>query len=212
MQKTVFSSKPSAGFTLIELLVSLLIVSVSMTALITFFSAQTTALRIENARRAAQMTARGAMNFIVRQLENVGRNPNPIFTSAAPAIQSAEANSLHYLTNLSTDWTNIDTADAWEDVTFEYDAATQTVVIDDGVNVYALTDDSATQKAYVPTGGLQFTYYDDDGNVVAPGGGAADRASIRRIKVSLTVNGVVPYGYNEPVVTLSQDVYLRNVS
>ena len=204
--------KWQAGFTLIELLVSLLVVSVSMTALLSFFSYQTTALRVENARRAAQMSTRGAMNFIVRQLENVGRNPNPIFTSAAPAIQAAEADSLHYLTNLSTDWTDTDTTDTWEDVTFEYDTTSQTVVIDDGANAYALTDDGAVQKSYVPSGGFVFTYFDDDGNVIASGGGASDRASIRRINVLLTVNGVVPDGYDEPAVTLSQDVYLRNVS
>lgn len=212
MEMTLCERRRQAGFTVIELLVSLLLLSVSMAALIMFFSAQTNAFRMENARRAAQMTARGAMTFIVRQLENVGRNPNPIFTTAAPAIQAAEASTLHYLANLSTDWDDTDTDDAWEDVMFTYDAALQAVVFDDGVNVYALTDDSATPKSYVPSGGLVFLYFDKDGNVVAPGGSAAARASIRRIKVSLTVNGVVPDGYGEPAVTLSQDVYLRNVS
>ena len=213
MRQLLFSSRKSpAGFTLIELLVSLLMVSVTMTALLSFFSYQTTAMRMENARRAAQMSARASMNFIVRQLENIGRNPNPIFTDAAPAIQDAQANSLHYLTNLSTDWTDVDTTDAWEDVIFEYDAGAQAVVFDDGGTVYSLTDDGASQKSYVPTGGFVFTYFDEDDNVVAPGGGAAARASIRRINVSLIVRGVVPYGYDEPEIMLSQDIYLRNVA
>jgi prepilin-type N-terminal cleavage/methylation domain-containing protein len=212
MRTIIFSGKQQAGFTLIELLVSLLMVSVSMTALLSFFSYQTTALRAENARRAAQMTARGAMNFIVRQLENVGRNPNPIFTAAAPAIQTAEESSFHYLANLSTEWGDVDTDDAWEDVTFQYDEGSQTVVFNNGADTYALTDDSVNPKSYVPAGGLVFMYFDDDGNAVAPGGGAAERASIRRINVALTVNGVVPEGHEEPTVTLSQDVYLRNVS
>jgi len=207
-----FSKKSQAGFTLIELLVSLLMVSVTMTALLSFFSYQTTALRVENAQRAAQMTARGALNFIVRQLESVGRNPNPIFTAANPAIQEAEEDSLHYLTNLSTTWTDTDTSDNWEDMMFAYDAASRAVVFNNGGNTYALTDNGATQRSYVPTGGLVFTYYDDKGNEVAPGGNATARASIRRINVSLTVNGVVPDGYEEPEVTLSQDVELRNLS
>jgi prepilin-type N-terminal cleavage/methylation domain-containing protein len=211
MRAPLFSRQSQAGFTLIELLVSLLVVSVTMTALLSFFSYQTTALRVENARRAAQMTARGAMNFIVRQLENVGRNPNPIFTTASPAIQEAEEDSLHYLTNLSTTWTDTDTSDTWENMTFSYDAASRAVVFNNGANTYALTDDGATQHSYVPTGGLVFTYYDDEGNEVAPGGNAAARASIRRIRVSLTVNGVAPGGYDDPVVVLSQDVDLRNV-
>lgn len=212
MRIPLFSSKAQVGFTLIELLVSLLMVSIAMTTLLSFFFYQTTTLRVENARRAAQMTARGTMNFIVRQLENVGRNPKPIFTDAAPAIQSAEESSLHYLANMSTDWNDTDTADTWEDVTFEYDEASEAVVVDDGTDVFALTDDGATRRSYVPSGGFVFTYFDEDDNVVTPGGDATARASIRRIKVSLTVTGVVPDGYDEPVVMLSQDVYLRNVS
>ena len=88
MHAPLLSRKSGAGFTLIELLVSLLMVSVTMTALLSFFSYQTTAIRLENARRAAQMSARASMNFIARQLENIGRNPNPIFTAAAPAFAS----------------------------------------------------------------------------------------------------------------------------
>jgi prepilin-type N-terminal cleavage/methylation domain-containing protein len=207
-----FARKWQAGFTLIELLVSLLLTSVTLAALISFFYFQSNALRIENARRAAQMTARGAMNFIVRQLDNVGRSPNQAFTAAAPAIQTAEEDNLHYLANLSTDWADTDTDDTWEDVTFQYDEGSQTVVFNNGADTYALTDDSVNPKSYVPAGGLVFMYFDDDGNAVAPGGGAAERASIRRINVALTVNGVVPEGHEEPTVTLSQDVYLRNVS
>jgi len=212
MRAPMCSRRSYAGFTLIELLVSLLIVSISMTALLSFFSYQTSSMRIENARRAAQMSGRAAMHFMVRQLETAGRNPNPIFTDAAPAIQAAEVDSLHYLTNLSTDWTDVDTLDAWEDMTFGYDATLQAIVLDDGVDTFMLTDGGTEQKSYVPSTGLTFTYYDDADNVVAPGGNAAARASIRRVNISLTVNGIVPTGYDEPVVTLSQDVYLRNIA
>lgn len=207
-----FSSKHRRGFTLIELLIVVLVVSITLTAAISFFSHQARSMRIENAHRAAQMTARGALNFIVRQLEHVGRSPNLAFTAAAPAIQEAEAERLHYLTNLSEDWADTDTSDSWEDVTFEYDAGAGAVVFSDGGNTYALTDDTASPKSYVPANGLAFTYFDKDGNIVAPGGNAAARASIRRINVSITVRGVVPDGYPEPEVTLSQDVFLRNVS
>jgi prepilin-type N-terminal cleavage/methylation domain-containing protein len=204
--------KSQNGFTLIELLVVLLMLSVTMTAVISFFSYQAQSMRIENAHRAAQMTARGALNFIVRHLEHIGRSPRLAFTSAAPAIQEAEANRLHYLANLSEDWDDTDIADDWEDMTFEYDAGTETIVLDDGVDAYALTDDTANPRSYIPAGGLAFTYFNKDGNVVAPGGGPTARASIRRINVSVTVRGVVPDGYTEPEVTLSQDVFLRNVS
>jgi prepilin-type N-terminal cleavage/methylation domain-containing protein len=208
---SVFPTKPQSGFTLIELLVALLVGMITMSAVITFFSVQATTLRLENARRAAQMTARGAVNFIVRNLEQIGRNPRQtLFTAANPAIQTAGDESLSYQTNLSDEWTDVDVSDAWENVTFSF-VDKVVLIAQGGGDPIALTD-WTTQRSYVPAGGLVFIYYDTDGNEVAPGGDATARTSIRRINVSLTVRGVVPDGYQEPEVTLSQDVFLRNVS
>jgi len=204
--------KYQGGYTLIEMLVALAAGSITLAAVVSFFSFQTMSLRVENARRGAQTTARGALIFIVRNLEHVGRDPNgSLFTAAAPALQVAEVDRIHYLTDLSDDPIS-NTTDPWEDVVFAYDAGLAAVMVGDGGNTYALTDDGATQKSYVPAGGLEFTYFDKDGTEVAPGGGEAARASIRRIHVALTVRGVPPDGQLEPEVTLSQDVFLPNIS
>ncbi len=212
MRASIFFRKQQAGFTLTELLVALVVSSLTTTALITFFRFQTTSLRAENARRAAQVTVRGALNFMVRELEHVGRDPHrTLFTAADPALQQANDATLHYRANLSTDWADTDDTDTWEDVTFQYNADTRAVEVIRG-DTYPLTDGGENQKSYVPSGGLVFSYFDEDGNVVAPGGNAAARASIRRINIFLTVRGVPPDGYPEPEVTLSQDVILRNVS
>ncbi len=208
------------GFTLIELLVSLLMVSVSMTALLSFFQTQNVAIRVENSRRAAQTTARGCLIFIVRHLENIGRDPTlEMFSAAAPAIMTAELDDLRYQTNLSDDGPGdaVDAADDWEDVTFIYDDIAQAIMVTipavgGGTETYALTDDGAPPQSYVPAGGLTFTYFDQDGNIILPGSGAADRADIRRINVAVTVHGLPPGGHSEPEATLSQDVFLRNLS
>lgn len=207
----------SRGFTLMELLVALLVSGIVMTALLTFYHYQIGSMRLETARRAAQVTTRGTLHFMVRHLESLGRDPGGLlFTPTAPALQVADAEELHYGSNLSEDPADNDTLDPWEDVVFAYDSATAAIQVTTtdggGSTTYALTDESATPTSYVPAGGLLFTYYDGDGNVVAPGGGATDRARIRRIHVSITVHGVPPGNYAEPEVTLAQDVYLRNVS
>lgn len=213
MRTTVFPQQHQRGFTLVELLVALLMGSITMTALMSFFSFQTTSMRLENANRATQMTSRGALNFIVRDLEHIGRDPHlSLFTAAAPALQEAEDDSIHYLANLSSDWADNDDTDTWENVAFQYNSSTQAIEVVRGGTTYPLTDDGENQKSYVPSGGLSFTYFDKAGNIVAPGGNAAARASIRRINVSVAVRGVVPAGHPEPEVTLSQDVFLRNVS
>jgi prepilin-type N-terminal cleavage/methylation domain-containing protein len=212
MRASIFFQKQQAGFTLTELLVALVVSSLTTTALLTFFSVQTNALREQNARRAAQVTARGALNFMVRELEHIGRDPRrTLFTAADPALQQADEAALHYRANLSTDWADTDDTDAWEDVIFQYNADTRAVEVVRGDTTYPLTDGGENQKSYVSAGDLVFTYFKADGTVVPPGSGATDRAQIRRISVSITVRGVPPDGYPEPEVTLSQDVILRNV-
>ncbi len=148
-------------------------------------------IRVENSRRAAQTTARGCLSFIVRHLQNIGRDLTlEMFSAAAPAIMTAELDDLRYQTNLSDDDPNgapgPDVADDWEDVTFIDDNIAQAIMVTmpavgGGTETYALTDDGASPQSYVPAGGLTFTYFDEDGNIIPPGGGAANRADIRRI-------------------------------
>src|SRR5215510_14720493 len=207
MHALVFLQKQQAGFTLTELLVALVVSALTTTALMSFFSVPTTTLRVQNARRAAQVTARGALNFMVRELEHIGRDPRRTrCTSADPALQQANGDSLHYRANLSTDWADTDDTDTWENVTFQYNIDARAVEVVRGDTTNPLTDGGEHQKSYVPPDGLVFTYFDKDGNVVARGGNAAARASIRRINISLTVRGVPPDGSPEPEVTLTQDV------
>ena len=213
MHRHRFSLSSQKGFTLIELLVSLLISSVVMGSLMTFFFQQLSAMRLENARRTAESVARGCLNFIARDLEVIGRDPHlSLFSSAAPAISAAEETSLHYHANLSSDWADTDDSDDWEDVTFQYNASAQAIEVIRGGTTYALSESSGNRKTYVPSGGLTFTYYDRNGNVVASGGGAPERASIRRVNVAISVRGEAPPGYTEPTITFSRDVFLRNVS
>ena len=213
MRAFILFQKHQAGFTLTELLVALVVSLLTTTALTTFFSFQTTSLREQNARRAAQVTARGALNFIVRELEHIGRDPHrTLFTADNPALQEADDDTLHYRANLSTDWADTDDTDTWEDVSFQYNADAHTIEVVRGDTTYPLTDGGENQKSYVPAGGLVFTYFDKNGNIVASGGDATARASIRRINIALTLRGIPPDGSPEPEVTLSQDVILRNVS
>src|SRR5262245_62559579 len=109
MRALTLHGKHQHGFTLIELLVALLATSVITTAFLSFFSLQMRTMRVENSRRSAQVTGRAALNFIARNLEQLGRNPRLTqFTSADPALSEAEADSLTYRTNLRDEWTDTD--------------------------------------------------------------------------------------------------------
>lgn|GEM_PF-6176511 len=204
--------KHQKGFSVVELLVAVVIGAIILTAMMQFFSAQLTSMRTENARRAAQITARGAMNFIVRQLQHVGRDPNGrtfhnVNDQTLPAaIMGASSTSIHYRANLSTSSTDNDTGDAWEDVTFFYNNGA--IWVTQGQSgTFALTDNGNPRNSYVPSqGGLTFSYLDRNSTPTTV------LADIRRITVSITVRGIVAQSQSEPVVTLSQDVFLRNVS
>ncbi len=218
MPIAVFSQKRQGGFTLVEMLVSLAVSGILLAALASVFSLHATTMALTDAHRAAQTTARGTLAFLVRQLTHIGRAGQTRFTAAAPAIQNATANSIRYRTNLSANWTDDDTTDAREDVSVWYDAAVDAIWFQDhndaGNNSW-LTSTGSGRKSYIPTNGLVFSYFDADGTAVTANTAAA-RASIRRITITLTVREIDPQlaqGHaDEPKVTLSQDIFLRNVS
>ena len=211
------TARRSCGFSLVELLLSLVISSIVMTAATMFFTQQVHAMRNERARRSAQMTARTALSLMVRQLELLGRDPQRVLfrsldtPTLPPAIAAASAASIHYRTNLSEDLDDADILDDWEDVTFWLDDNVLWVTrgSDDPL---PLTDGSKT-ASHVPDDGFELEYFDGDGDPIADVTSAAARASVRRIRVSLTVfGGPVTQGTSVPSITLSQDVLLRNAS
>jgi prepilin-type N-terminal cleavage/methylation domain-containing protein len=206
------------GFTVPEMLVAVLLGTVVMTAATKFFSFQLAGMRTERARRAAQMTARTALNFVVRQLEHAGRDPQAVLFSNAgnttlpPAIIAAGDGFIHYRANLSESTTDNDTLDDWEDVTFDTNGGVLRVTEATGAPI-PLTD-ASTRACHVADGGLVLRYFNGTGQQVTNLSGAPARASVRRINVSLTVVGGPPEDASarSPRVTVSQDVFLRNVS
>jgi hypothetical protein len=202
---------------MVELLLALFISSIVMTAATMFFTQQVHAMRNERARRSAQMMARTALSFMVRQIELLGRDPQRVnfystdMPALPPAITTADATTIHYRTNLSEDLDDTDIADNWEDVTF---AVGQNVIwvtrgTDDPL---PLTDGSKT-ASHVPDDGFELEYFDGDGDPIPDLTSAAARASVRRIRVTLTVTGgpvTTPEVDGVPSITLSQDILLRN--
>ncbi len=202
---------------MVEMLLALFISSIVMTAATMFFTQQVHAMRTARARRSAQMTARTALNFMVRQMELLARDPQRVLFSSMdtptlpPAIAAADATSIHYRTNLSEDLDDVDIVDDWEDVTLSLQDNVLWVArgTDDPL---PLTDGSTT-ASHVPDDGFELEYFDGDGDLIPDLTSTAARASVRRIRVTLTVTGgPVTQNANVPSITLSQDVLLRNAS
>lgn len=206
------------GLAISELLVAGALGALVMASVVQFFAVQLRAIRVETARVTAQVTARAALQLISRQLETLGRDPrrtlfrNVDAPTLAPAVVSASADSIHYRTNLSTAFTDDDTADAWENVTFSY--ADGTIWATQGTGTPAPVTSTEKTRSYVPAGGLSFRYFDGTGQAITDLTSDAARARVRRITVSVTVIGTSETGgqSNPPRATASQDVVLRNLS
>jgi len=205
------------GAGMIEMLIAMVMSLIVMTAVTKFFTYQVTAMRTERVRRGAQMTARTALNFIVRHVELLGRDPQRVLFSSLdtpalpPAITTAGASEIHYRTNLSEDLGDTDALDEWEDVTVSVDDGV--IWVTRGVTApVALTDGSPSATSHVPDDGLALAYFDGDGDEILNTTADADRARIRRVRVSLTIMGGAAGDDSGPSVRLSQDVFLRNVS
>ncbi len=199
-----------------EALVAIGLAMLMMTGVIRFFAFQLGAMRVEQARMAAQLAARGTLDFITRQLEHVGRDPQAVLfahlddASLPPAIVEAGTSLLHYRTNLSADTDDNDTDDTWEDVTF--DEASGVIRVAQGADDPVPVTDGTARRSHVPPGGLRFGFFDATGAAVTNLDTAANRRRIRRITVTVTVVGGPAGGDGSAPVTLSRDVFLRNVS
>jgi Tfp pilus assembly protein PilW len=207
-----------AGFSAVEMLVAGLLGAIVMTATAQFFSFQLSTLRVERTRRSAQMVARTTLNFIVRQLEHAGRDPQGVLFSnidnpaLPPAIVAADGDSIRYRTNLSEDPTDNDTDDPWEDATFDNQSGV--IRVAQGVAAPVAMTDGTKNGSHVPANGLVLTYFDGAGAPVVDPLTNAALASIRRVAISVTVIGgeAATATADSPRVTLSQDVFLRNLS
>ena len=173
-------------------------------------------MRTERTHRSAETAARTALTFMARLLEHVGRDPQRVLFSQPdnralpPAIVSAGSDNIHYLANLSQDAADNDTADSWENVTFQLDHGVIWSSQGSAARV-ALTDPEA-DGSHVPAGGLAFTFFDASGNRITSLANATARSNVRRIRIAVTVIGG-PLGKDAgPRCTLSEDVFLRNPS
>jgi Tfp pilus assembly protein PilW len=195
------------GLALPELLVAAFVGVVLMAAVVQFFSMQLRATRVETARVTAQVTARATLQLLARHLEHIGRDPqHSLFWSVddhtlAPAIVAASGDALHYRTNLSASPSDTDSADG-------------TIWATPVAGTPAPVTSSQKTRSYVPPGGLSFEYWDGGGQTLTDLSTAPARANVRRIRVTVTVIGGSEGAQQPgaPRTTVSQDVYLRNLS
>jgi type II secretory pathway pseudopilin PulG len=173
-----------AGFTLIETIVALSAAMLMLTAFTGFYLGQQHSLRRDQVEIASSQALRSALEQISRELRSAGLNP---LGTAAPGFTRADVREVWF--TLDADASGAVNATDPNEVRGFRQNGTQIESYDAATASWMALADFVAPVGAPPT--PLFHYFRCDGSeVTALPAGAADLASIARIDLSLTVNGV----------------------
>ena len=198
LDRKIRAGKNEAGFSMIELIVSMLLTLIILgVAVVTFSSALNSRSR-ESSKTDAITSTQAALNILSREIGNSGYG---LTTNGIVTADSTDKR-LHFRTNTGNgDGT---TAAPGENITFYWDAASQSVVRYDAYN------GGATSGVINRVSDVDFVYYNYDTVTGASTAGSAS-ANTGRVRITLTVSLVNVTG--QPTgqkVLVTSDVTLRN--
>jgi prepilin-type N-terminal cleavage/methylation domain-containing protein len=196
--KTFLPSRQK-GFSLVELLVAMTITLVLLGLVSTLFARAMGTRSRESRKTDALTSARAALSIISREIGNSGYGLSN--NGIVPADSSAQR--IHIRANLTND--DYSTDDPGEDVTYFYDAATQSIVR------HSPAESPATAVVVNRISNVTFTYFDYVGSSSTPTTSATPSLDTGRIRITVTVALDPVQGQPNPEsVTFTSDVTLRN--
>jgi prepilin-type N-terminal cleavage/methylation domain-containing protein len=199
------------GFTLVELMVTMVIASIVMAAMFSVYAALTRSYTTQNAAADIQQAVRATIDFMAEDIMMAGlTNPGADY-AADVGISEAGSRKISFSADRNMDG-DTDAGDSFENITYELFG-----------NQLLITDDSGTEALIDNVVNLQFRYFRENDtdtptnndlingydliNYYAGGDplGASDRATIRTVEISITVEepagreGMVQRTYNTRV-------------
>ena len=208
-----------SGVTLIEQLVSLLLGSVLITSLYTYFCAELYRTASVETKTGSLEDARGAMDIIIRDLMNAGSWQNgspPLETGAADdpdqdsddvcnRVYAASPSTIHIQMDLNGNGNCVD-LDPRENIRYELANPTATCP---GPQIIRRNGDCLIANVVPGLPGKVFTYYDASG---ADLGANPARDAIKRVKISfgVQVKNPDPNGSGNLTSTVLSSVEFRN--
>ena len=224
--------KSKQGFTIVELLVSILLTSIIMGAIYSVYRVQTHSAKVQENRLEAQEYARSTLDMMVREIRNAAYNPfgavsvGALGTNCAggsagtPNVVTADVTTIRFTLDFqgttagSVPNGSCDNAD--EDITYAYDTAGcpsgfGNVTRKEGTNAaQTLTNCNVPD---VNNQRLNIRYFKQDGNeLTSLPLSAADRLTIQRVLITLTVQSLKPdteFG-GQLNATMTSNTDLRN--
>lgn len=207
------------GVTLIEQLMSLLLGSVIIVALYSFYRAQLFHTLAQETKTATLEDARGALDIIVRDLKNAGAwasgappaetgtadDPDVDPDSICNRIYTATPAKVHIQMDLNGNGNCAD-SEPRENVRYELTGPTSTC---SGTNIIRRNGDCLVADVTTPMAGKLFTYFDGLG---ADLGSAPPLTKIKRVRIAFSVRAKNPGPRAATKINseLSTSVELRN--
>lgn len=213
--------KAQSGFSLIELLIAMTVV-LMLLAVVSSLLSTAMSVRTRQSRKTDALTsAQAALNILSREIANSGYGIGTCQTADCSVmtgnngivLADSDANRIHFRTNLTNTGprsvpagsTVMSTNQSAEDVTYFFDAATDSIV---------RFDRNGTPQTSVVVNKISnvvFTYYNYSGSSSAPTQTSVPTANTGRVKITVTVQLEPVVGQPNESVTFSSEVTLRNV-
>lgn len=195
-QKKKFNDK---GFSLLELIIAMAFTLVLLGIVSTLFTAAVGTRSRQSRRTDALTSAQAALNIMSREISNSGYG----LTNNGMVPADSNQQRLHFRSNVVN--TDSATGSAGEDVTYFYDAETQSIVRFDP------NDSPQTSIVVNRISNITLTYFDYVGSSSTPIQRTTPTSSTGRIRINVTVQleNVTGQPSNQ-TVAFTSDVTLRN--
>jgi type II secretory pathway component PulJ len=172
------------GFSLVDVLVAVSVATVLGAGAVTYMRSQSLAMRTEASQLDVSDEARGVVEFMAREIRMAGYHPRPPCAgSPFTAIVSGGPQQIRVQYDLNENGLLDAGPTASEDVTYQYNAGTQSIErVVGGVTTVLGTD--------VPADGFQLRYFPNTGaEIIGAGAGgtltAAQAAAVFRVSILL---------------------------
>lgn len=187
------------GFSLLELIIAMAFTLVLLGIVSTLFTAAVGTRSRQSRRTDALTSAQAALNVMSREISNSGYG----LTNNGMVPSDSHQQRLHFRSNVVN--TDSSTNSAGEDVTYFYDANTQSIVRFDA------NDAPQTSIVVNRISNITLTYFDYNGSSSTPVQRTSPTSSTGRIRINVTVQleDVAGQPVNQSVAFTS-DVTLRN--
>jgi prepilin-type N-terminal cleavage/methylation domain-containing protein len=206
--------KSSAGFSLIELLISMTLILILL-GVVSNLLGKSLSIRSRESRKAdALASAQAALNVLSREIGNAGFGISTAADSKEPnngiVTADSSATRVHFRSNIENVGTTanpnvLETNLAGEDITYFYDATTQSIVR------YDPHDSPTTSVIVNKISNVTFTYWDYTGSNSTGTSSSTPSDNTGRVQITVAVTLDPVYGQPNPAsISFTSDVTLRN--